>query len=99
MVRTFHRHLLREGLSDEDPAANLSLPRQGSKLPSVLSVDEVESLLDQPDTTNPLGARDAAMLETLYATGYQGYVSGEFMPRPDGETAAREAIAYLRHLS
>jgi sugar phosphate isomerase/epimerase len=39
-----------------------------------------------------------SILETLFATGYQGYVSGEFMPQPDGETAARRAITYLRRL-
>ncbi len=39
-----------------------------------------------------------SVLETLYATGYQHYVSGEFMPKPDGESAAQEAITYLRNL-
>jgi len=37
-----------------------------------------------------------SILETLLATGYQGYVSGEFMPMPDADTAAKRAIAYLR---
>lgn len=40
-----------------------------------------------------------SVLETLFATGYEGYISGEFMPLPDADTAAREAIAYLRSLS
>ena len=40
----------------------------------------------------------AAVLRALQATGYQGFVSGEFMPRPDGDTAAERAIAYLREL-
>lgn len=82
VVRTFHRHLMREGLATEDPAANLSIPRHGSKLPSVLSVAEVETLLEQPDRDKPLGARDAAMLETLYATGVR--VSELITLRTDG---------------
>jgi sugar phosphate isomerase/epimerase len=39
-----------------------------------------------------------SILDTLYSTGYHGYVSGEFMPRPDADTAAKEAITYLRRL-
>ena len=39
-----------------------------------------------------------SVLDTLYATGYQGYVSGEFMPLPDGDTSAQKSIAYLRQL-
>jgi sugar phosphate isomerase/epimerase len=39
-----------------------------------------------------------SILNILFATGYQGYVSGEFMPRPDADTAARQSIAYLRQL-
>lgn len=38
-----------------------------------------------------------SILDTLFAAGYQGYVSGEFMPKPDADTSAREAIAYLRN--
>ena len=40
-----------------------------------------------------------SILNTLFSTGYQGWVSGEFMPLPDSDTAAHESIAYLRHIS
>ncbi len=58
-----HHHL------DLDPTAAVELPRLGRRLPTVLSVDEVERLLAAPDRRTLRGARDAAMLETLYATG------------------------------
>jgi integrase/recombinase XerD len=52
-----------------DPTAAVELPRMGRRLPTVLSTDEVERLLAAPDRRTPRGLRDAAMLETLYATG------------------------------
>lgn len=68
-VRGFHRFLLSEGLAVADPSENLEAPRLKRKLPGVLDVAEVEALLRQPDTAKPLGLRDRAMLETLYACG------------------------------
>lgn len=52
-----------------DPTAAVELPRIGRRLPTVLSAEEVERLLGAPDRRTPRGLRDAAMLETLYATG------------------------------
>lgn len=52
-----------------DPAAELELPRVGYKLPSVLSKEEADIVLSQPDLQTPMGARDRAMLEVLYSTG------------------------------
>lgn len=52
-----------------DPCAEIDLPRLGRRLPEVLSLSEVETLLAAPDTRTPRGLRDAAMIETLYATG------------------------------
>ena len=57
------------GLVSENPVANITLPRLEQKLPKSLSMEEVETLLDTPDTTTLIGARDRCMLELLYATG------------------------------
>jgi len=68
-IRSFHRFLVSEGLSDEDPTQYLESPRLWQRVPVVLSVAEVERLLEQPDVETPLGIRDRAMLEFAYATG------------------------------
>jgi len=68
-VRHFHRFLCREGLAPVAVGADVSGPRRGSRVPRVLSMAQVESLLRQPDTTTPLGLRDAAMLELAYGSG------------------------------
>lgn len=68
-VRGFHRFLLSEGHGTVDPTEDIDSPKRSSALPDVLSVREVETLLDQPDLKRPLGVRDRAILETLYATG------------------------------
>ncbi len=68
-IKSFHRFLLREGLVEADPAAYVESPRTGRKLPGVLQEHQVEALLAQPDTGEPLGLRDAAMLELMYAAG------------------------------
>ena len=67
--RRFFRYIMREGLRDTDPTADIEMPRIGRSLPKTLSEDEVESLLNAPNTDEPLGHRDRAMLELLYATG------------------------------
>lgn len=67
--RRFFRYILREGLRDTDPTAEIEMPRIGRSLPMSLSEDEVDSLLNAPNTDEPLGHRDRAMLELLYATG------------------------------
>jgi len=68
-IRQFFRFLRAERLVDKDPTEDIDLPRFGRKLPVFLTVDEVERLLAAPDRTTFRGLRDAAMLETLYATG------------------------------
>jgi len=68
-VRGFHRFLIAEKLSDKDPTEDLDTPRSPRKLPSFLTLEEVEQLLAAPDERNPTGLRDKAMLEVLYATG------------------------------
>ena len=68
-LRSFYRHLRREGLRDSDPTAALSAPRRGRKLPQVLSRGEVDRLLSQPRGTDPNSLRDRALLELMYACG------------------------------
>ena len=68
-MRQLFRFLIREAHLEVDPTALLEAPRPSLTLPSVLSEDDVEALLAAPDEGNPLGQRDVAMLETLYATG------------------------------
>ena len=68
-IRGFYRFLVQEKILPSDPAAMIDLPKSGLRLPDVLSVDEVNRLLDAPDMTRPAGFRDAAMLEMLYAAG------------------------------
>lgn len=68
-IRMFHRYLVGEQYASADPAAALSFPKRGRRLPAVLEVNEVERLLEATDPTTPLGLRDRALLEFLYATG------------------------------
>ncbi len=68
-IRGFYRHLLEIGERKDDPADQLQRPRIGKPLPKVLSEREVRALLEGPDVETPLGLRDRAMIELLYATG------------------------------
>jgi integrase/recombinase XerD len=68
-LRSFYRHLRREGVRDSDPTAGLSTPRKSQKLPNVLGRAEVQRLLEQPKGTDPIALRDRALLELMYACG------------------------------
>ena len=68
-LRGFYRFAVREGRLREDPMENLRAPRSFRPLPRCLSASQVEALLAAPDTGTPLGLRDRAILEVLYATG------------------------------
>ena len=68
-VRSFHQFLLRERVVEHDPSVHIETPQAERKLPKVLSIDEVEALLQIPKATSAFGIRDKAMLELLYATG------------------------------
>jgi integrase/recombinase XerD len=68
-LRQFYRFLLEEGGIVKDPTREMAAPKRGKYLPQVLSSDEVERLLNAPDPATPLGIRDKAMIELLYATG------------------------------
>ena len=68
-LRRFYRYQVRENRVTSDPCAQVLSPKQGRPLPKAMSEQQVDDLLYAPDTTTPLGIRDRAMLETLYATG------------------------------
>ncbi|TVQ66894.1 MAG: site-specific tyrosine recombinase XerD [Balneolaceae bacterium] len=68
-IRSFHEFSIAEKSSESNPAALIELPRKAKKLPEVLTADEVCRILETPDRTTSPGIRDAAILETLYASG------------------------------
>jgi integrase/recombinase XerD len=68
-IRSFCRFLHQRHALPANPAAQIASPKPWRRLPQVLTRDEVERLLQAPDTETPLGKRDAAWLELLYATG------------------------------
>lgn len=68
-LKTLYRFLRGQQADTADPTAQIQAPRQGHYLPDILTRHEVEQLLQAPDTSTPLGKRDAALLEMLYATG------------------------------
>jgi integrase/recombinase XerD len=68
-IRHFFRFSLLEGFIKEDPAATIESPKFRQSLPYFLSVEEVERLLAQPDTSSAIGLRDKAIIELMYSTG------------------------------
>ncbi|UCH23970.1 MAG: site-specific tyrosine recombinase XerD [Deltaproteobacteria bacterium] len=68
-LRGFYRFLVRENILRNDPAEIIDLPKSSLNLPNTLTVEEVKLLLNTPDLKRPVGLRDAAMLELLYAAG------------------------------
>jgi integrase/recombinase XerD len=68
-LRSFYRHLRREGMIEHDPTAELRGPRKTQRLPRVLTRDEVARLLREPKGSDPLALRDRALLEVMYACG------------------------------
>jgi integrase/recombinase XerD len=68
-IKAFFEYLVRERRIDDDPSFLLKAPKVEKHLPGILTVEEMEQLLEQPVLDNPKGYRDKAMLELLYATG------------------------------
>ncbi|UPL13071.1 site-specific tyrosine recombinase XerD [Microbacterium galbinum] len=68
-VRGWHRYLAREGIEQDDPSGRLRPPKAPRRLPKALTIDQVERLLQAPSSEEPIGIRDRALLELLYATG------------------------------
>ncbi len=68
-IRSFHKFMLRENVTKDDPSVHIELPQIEQKLPRILSLEEVNKLIEAPDCSKPQGIRDHAMLELLYGTG------------------------------
>lgn len=68
-LRAFYKFLLMEDMLDIDPTLLLDSPRHQRKIPEVLSIDEVQQILLHIDLSEPLGIRNRAIIETLYASG------------------------------
>jgi len=68
-IRTFFRFLIQEGVLESNPVEELESPKVAKTLPEILTLKEIEQILEQPDLHTPLGTRDRAMLEMVYATG------------------------------
>jgi integrase/recombinase XerD len=68
-IRTFFRFLIQEGVLESNPVEELESPKVAKTLPEILTLEEIEQILEQPNLQTPLGTRDRAMLEMLYATG------------------------------
>ena len=68
-LRSFFKYLVREGVVEANPARTVSSPKREKHLPSVMQPADVALLLEQPDVSTPLGLRDAAWMELLYASG------------------------------
>ena len=68
-IKGWYLYMVKEGMAEEDLAANLKAPKIEKKVPEILQMDEVVKLLEEPKGKNPKEIRDKAMLELLYATG------------------------------
>ncbi len=68
-IKEFHKFLSAEKISEEDPAKFIELPKASKPLPVVLNKEEIAKMLDSIETKTPLGLRNKAMIETLYASG------------------------------
>jgi len=68
-IRSFHEFAVVEGMAEANPAELIDLPQQTENLPEVLNPEEVSTIIDIPSRDSAAGIRNAAVLETLYATG------------------------------
>lgn len=68
-IRNFYKYLKRKGLIEENPVEDYEIPKVTRNLPKILTIDEVDKLLNAPDRFSEKGIRDKAMLEVMYATG------------------------------
>src|SRR5262249_7943009 len=68
-LRSFHKWMEKRGLVASNPMTMIRTPKQAKRLPKAITVEQVERLLSAPDDKELLGARDRAMLETIYSTG------------------------------
>jgi len=91
-LRRFYRFLVREARRDDDPTVNIEAPKMDRPLPHTLSEAEVEALLEAPDTAQPIGLRDRAMLELLYASGLR---VSELVGLTEGQVSLRQGVVQV----
>jgi integrase/recombinase XerD len=106
-IRQFHRFLQREGLLNPGAAGDLTSPKRGKRVPKVLTIEQIERLMDQPDVSTPLGLRDRAMLELAYGAGLRvselcglsmdALIEGERLVRVKGKGGKERVVPYGRH--
>jgi integrase/recombinase XerD len=106
-IRQFHRFLKTEGMLGAGVAAEITSPKRGRRIPKVLTIRQIESLLEQPDSSQPLGLRDRAMLELAYGAGLrvselcglplEALVEGERLVRVRGKGGKERVVPYGRH--
>lgn len=103
-IRAAYKYYERAGLLDANPAQAVRSPKLGRYLPDVLTIPEITALIEAPDPSEPLGARDRAILETLYSSGIRaGELAGLSRADVDFNGATmrvlgkrnKERIAYL----
>ncbi len=92
-VRSFFRHLLRQGWIESHPASGLRPARGARRLPHALEIGEVERLLAAPDPTTPAGRRDRALLECLYSAGTR---AAELLGLDRGDLDLARGVARVR---
>jgi len=92
-VRSLFKFLFREGAIDNNPVAGLRTQRREQRLPRFLTVQEMTRLLSAPDTSGWVGARDAAIIETLYGGGLR---VSELVGLDDGDVDDRQGMARVR---
>lgn len=92
-IRSFYTFLQRRGIISTTPLVALRTPRREQKLPHFLTVDDVNRLMDAPDTTTWKGTRDRAMLETLYGAGLR---VSELVGLDDDDIDLRQALLRIR---
>jgi len=68
-IRNYFKYLIKNNFAEHDPTAYFSIPKIKRNIPQILSIKEIDELLNQPDELSNKGCRDKAMLELMYATG------------------------------
>ena len=91
-IKRYYRWLLREGRRDDDPTLRVDPPRLPKPLPKSLGESDVEAQLFAPDVTTPIGLRDRAMLETLYAAGLR---VSELVNLPSAAVSITDGVARI----
>jgi integrase/recombinase XerD len=94
VVKKFFGRLKGEGFIATDPAATIPVPKEARRIPRYAGPQQIESLLDQPDTSTPLGLRDHALMELLYSAGLR---ISEALAIEIGDIDHEQGFVYVRN--